>query len=155
MSKDKDEQGVGSDIEDNQLADTALPIQEPPGLDGIKAWTQKWLAILIDFRFTDSLVLHALPAVYVVMLLGGGIATLYLIGDAFSDSWLRGLVWLFVGPVVFLVGLSLVRAVLEFFAAMLQMAMQLDSMQTDMARLTAIPRWFSKVRANDSEGEQA
>lgn len=94
--------------------------ESPP--DGRRAVAREFLRDLFDLQFTAIIFTRMLPVVYGFGIVLAGLFAAYQVFRGFQDSAREGLLWLALGPVVFLGLVTALRVTLEFALAVFRMA---------------------------------
>ena len=87
-----------------------------------QALLREFLADLFDLRFTTFMATRMLPGVYGFGIVLAALFTTYVVVQQFKDSTLDGLVWLGLGPLMFLGLVTALRITLEFVLAVFRVA---------------------------------
>lgn len=92
-------------------------------------WAIQYWRGLFNFRFDRYLIIQVIPGVYGLAVVGVASVLLYASFEAFLQSTWRGLLYLFVGtPFLFLLSVSIIRALLEFYMVIFRIAEDLDQL---------------------------
>lgn len=98
---------------------------EKPGGEAAPRWRallREFLADLFDVRFTTFMATRMLPGIYGFGIVLAGLFTTYVVYLQFRDALLEGLVWLVLGPLMFLGLVTALRITLEFVLAVFRVA---------------------------------
>lgn len=92
------------------------------------AWTIQYCRELLDFRFNRYLIVQVLPGVYVLLLLSLAVAIGFFMLVSFQSSLWSGLYVLLASPVIFIVGASIIRGILELYRVAFRISENLDEL---------------------------
>lgn len=90
---------------------------------GVRQQIRQYLAMLLDFSFSEFITIQMTPVLYGISLASVLIFLLYLTGEAFINSPIRGLLYLFIiTPVGFIISATFIRGVMEFYLVVFRIA---------------------------------
>lgn len=81
---------------------------------------------LFDFEMREIITTRMLPLIYRFAILAMGVVVALGVATAFVQSLWLGLIWLVLGPVVFLILVVVVRVFLEFVMAVFRMLVYIE-----------------------------
>lgn len=84
------------------------------------------LVNLFDFEMREVVTTRMLPLIYRVAIVALAAASLLGVATAFAQSFWLGVIWLVVGPVIFLALIVVVRVMLEFVMAVFRMLVYIE-----------------------------
>lgn len=94
------------------------------------------IATLFNFSFTEFLTLKVVRLLYVVAVVGGGLAALIVGFAGFSRSFMTGAGTLLIAALVYLVGLALTRIWLEAMVVFFRLADSTAEVAEQAAQIT-------------------
>ncbi len=98
------------------------PAAPPPGGPGGPPPTKGFFGALFDFSFEHFVTPMIVKVVYILSIVGLGIAWLVFLAAGFSQGAGSGLFVLVLGPIAILLYLCLIRMTLEFYLAVTRMS---------------------------------
>lgn len=101
-----------------------MPEPEKPG------GAREYLRELFDLQFTTFMATRMLPLVYGLGIGASAVFTIYLVVMRFRESAGEGLVWLALGPILFLTLVTALRIALEFVLAVFRIAWYIEQVAT-------------------------
>ena len=107
-----------------------------------------YLRVLFDFSFTEYLTIQLLPIFYGIIILGCLGLVFYQVLMAFISSMWLGLLVLMAAPFAFLVLLSVMRALFEFYIVIFRIAEDVDELvklRDSVERLSGLGEIASRI----------
>lgn len=91
---------------------------------------------LRDFDFRQMLTPRVIPVLYVLAMGFSAMLSIYLVMQGFRDSWLMGLLWLFLlGPALFIALVVAARIALEFLVSVFHIALHVEEVTAAAGRI--------------------
>jgi hypothetical protein len=128
------------------------------GLRERLAWVGELVRGLADLEFRQLITPRMMPALYLLAILGSAFVVIVYAAEGYTQSWQQGLVRsLLIGPVAFIVLVTLARVALEMCLVLFRIAVHINKMAGHTEEIAGgfpkIQFWKSFKRKDESNGK--